>query len=217
MVLKAYCGGRRGTANWVRSNMFISAFILVICTAAMIQFAVFSWRAGLLRTIATEPVGEQAELTAEISRNLLNGKDFADASSLQGLCPDLKRGRVNLRSVQVYYSLLKAMSRLGDLIVAPGANGFGGWTSREMALCTQYTAAVLSQRPGPRSSGCSQNHRHPVPSEGRRPSSTGQVDQDGRRRLASTPACRGSCPARRGTFASAQHRPTNRSGQAALT
>jgi hypothetical protein len=126
--------------------MFISASIFVICFAAMVQFAVFSWRAGLLRTIATEPVGDQAELTAEICRNLLNGKDFADVSSLQGLCPDLKNGRVNLRTVRVYYSFLKAMSRVGDLIVAPGANGFGGWTSREMALCTQYTAAVLSQR-----------------------------------------------------------------------
>jgi len=126
--------------------MFISAFILVICSAATIQFAVFSWRAGLLRTIATEPGGEQAELTAEASRNLLNGKDFSDISTLQGLCPDLKNGRVNLRSVRVYYSFMKAMSGLGDLIVTPGANGFGGWTSREMALCTQYTAAVLSQR-----------------------------------------------------------------------
>ena len=126
--------------------MFISAFILVISFAAMVQFAVFSWRAGLLRTIATEPIGDQAEVTAEISRNLLNGRDFADVASLQGLCPDLKNGRVKLRSVRVYYSFLKAMSRLGDMIVAPGADGFGGWTGREMALCTQYTAAVLTQR-----------------------------------------------------------------------
>jgi hypothetical protein len=126
--------------------MFISAFILVICFAAMVQFAIFGWRAGLLRTIATEPIGDQAEMTAELSRNLLNGKDFADITSLQGLCPDLKNGRVNLRSVRVYYSFLKTMNGLGDLIVAPGADGFGGWTNREMALCTQYTAAVLSQR-----------------------------------------------------------------------
>jgi hypothetical protein len=126
--------------------MFISAFILVICFAAMVQFAVFSWRAGLLRTIATAPIGEQAELTAAESCNLLNGKNFSDISSLQGLLPDLKNGRVNLRSVRIYYSFLKAMSRLGDLIVSPGADGFGGWTGREMALCTQYTAAVLSQR-----------------------------------------------------------------------
>ena len=126
--------------------MCISAFSLVICSAAMVQFAVFGWRAGLLRTIATEPIGDQAEITAEISRNLLNGKDFSEIASLQGLCPDLKNGRVKLRSVRVYYSFLKAMNRLGDFIVAPGADGFGGWTNREMAMCTQYTAAVLAQR-----------------------------------------------------------------------
>jgi hypothetical protein len=146
LVLSFYCRGQRGAANWVRSNMFISAFILVICFAAMVQFAVFSWRAGLLRTIAAEPVGDQAEVTAEASRNLLNGKDFAEINSLQSLLPDLKSGRLNLGSVRVYYSFLKAMNRLGDFIVAPGADGFGGWTNREMAMCTQYTAAVLSQR-----------------------------------------------------------------------
>ena len=126
--------------------MFISAFILVICSAAMVQFAVFSWRAGLLRTIATEPIGEQSAETAAISHNILNRKDFADVSTLQGLCPDLQKASASLRTVRAYYSFLRVMNRLGDLIVAPGAEGFGGWTSREMALCTQYTAAVLSQR-----------------------------------------------------------------------
>src|ERR1700677_3373926 len=119
LVLTFYCCGRRGKANWVRSNMFISAFILVISFAAMVQFAVFTWRAGLLRTIATEPIGDRAEVTAEISRNLLNGRDFSEVASLQGLCPDLKKGRGKIRSVRLYYSFLKAMNRLGDLIVAP--------------------------------------------------------------------------------------------------
>ena len=126
--------------------MFISAFILVICSAAMVQFAAFGWRAGLLRTIASEPLGERAEQTAAMSRNLLNGKDFADVSTLQGLCPDLREASANLRSVRLYYSFLRLLNQLGDFVVAPGAEGFGGWTSREMALCTQYTAAVLSQR-----------------------------------------------------------------------
>src|ERR1700691_6552184 len=127
-VPTGYCHGRRRRANWVRSNMFISAFILVICSAAMIQFAVFSWRAGFLRTIATEPAGDQAELTAEICRNLLDGKDFADVSSLQGLCPDLKNGRVSLRTVRVYYSFLLGKFQLGFVLVAPGVVRFGGWT-----------------------------------------------------------------------------------------
>src|ERR1700678_3838671 len=110
LVRTGYCRGRRRRANWVRSNMFISAFILVICFAAMVQFAVFTWRAGLLRTIATEPIGDQAEVTAEISRKLLNGKEFSEISGLQSLLPDLKNSRVNLRSVRVYYSFLKAMN-----------------------------------------------------------------------------------------------------------
>ena len=58
----------------------------------------------------------------------------------------MKKASGSLRSVRVYYSFLKLMNRLGDAIVAPGAEGFGGWTNREMALCTRYTAAVLSQR-----------------------------------------------------------------------
>ncbi|MFZ3217695.1 MAG: hypothetical protein WA192_16675 [Candidatus Acidiferrales bacterium] len=126
--------------------MFISASILVICFAAMVQFAVFSWRAGLLRTIASQPAGEQADLAAALSHNLLNGKDFAEVAAVQGLCPDLKAASSSLRSVRVYYSFLKLLHRLGDFIVAPGAEGFGGWTSHEMALCTRYTAAVLAQR-----------------------------------------------------------------------
>ena len=110
------------------------------------QAKVGSRRTGLLRTIATEPIGDRANVTAEISGNLLNGRDFSEVASLQGLCPDLKNGRVKLRPVRTYYSFLKAMNRLGDLIVAPGADGFGDWTEREMALCAQYTAAVLTQR-----------------------------------------------------------------------
>ena len=56
--------------------MFISAFILVICIAAMIQFAVFSWRAGLLRTIATEPVGDAGRA---------DGRDLPQSAEWKGL------------------------------------------------------------------------------------------------------------------------------------
>ena len=56
--------------------MLIAAFILVISTAALIQFAVFTWRAGLLR-VASEPILDQSEAdSGKKSRNLLNGKDF---------------------------------------------------------------------------------------------------------------------------------------------
>ncbi len=127
--------------------MLIAAFILVISTAAMVQFAVFTWRAGLLR-VASEPLLDQVEAdSTEASRNLLNGKDFKEVLARQDLCPDLDTGSApSLRPVRTYYSLLRALHGLGNLIVSPGAPGFGGWTQREMALCTRYAAVVLSHR-----------------------------------------------------------------------
>ncbi len=126
--------------------MLIAAFILVISTAAMVQFAVFSWRAGLLR-VASEPLLDQSEASVEASRNLLNAKGFKEVLARQDLCPDLDTGSApSLRPVRMYYSLLRALHGLGNLIVSPGAPGFGGWTQREMALCTRYTAVVLSHR-----------------------------------------------------------------------
>ena len=126
--------------------MLIAAFILVISTAAMVQFAVFSWRAGLLR-VASEPLLDQSEASVEASRNLLNAKDFKEVLARQDLCPDLDTGSApSLRPVRIYYSVLRALHGLGNLIVSPGAPGFGGWTQREMALCTRYAAVVLSHR-----------------------------------------------------------------------
>jgi hypothetical protein len=126
--------------------MLIAAFILVISTAAMVQFAVFSWRSGLLR-LASEPIADQADVSNEASHNLLTGKDFKEVLARQDLCPNLETGSApSLRPVRIYYSALRLLNGLGNLIVSPGAPGFGGWTQREMALCTRYAAVVLSQR-----------------------------------------------------------------------
>jgi hypothetical protein len=127
--------------------MLIAAFILVISTAAMVQFAVFTWRAGLLR-VASEPILDQDEAdSTEASHKLLNGKDFKEVLARQDLCPDLDTGSApSLRLVRAYYSALRVLHLVGDLIVSPGAPGFGGWTDREMALCARYAAVVLSNR-----------------------------------------------------------------------
>jgi hypothetical protein len=125
--------------------MLIASFILVMSLAATVQFAVFIWRVGLLR-VAAQPVSES--LAVDASVNLLNTNDFAAATAIQGLCPDLEGNSPlpKLRTVRLYFSFLKLAKRAGEFIVAPGAPGFGGWTTREMALCTRYATVVLSQR-----------------------------------------------------------------------
>jgi hypothetical protein len=123
----------------------ISAFIFVISTLALIQFGVFTWRAGLLR-VAAESMADQADYV-NADGNSLSGNDFQEVLARHELCPDLKGGKTRgLRLVQVYYNCMRVLNKLGDVIVSPGAPGFGDWTQREMALCARYTAAVLSQR-----------------------------------------------------------------------
>jgi hypothetical protein len=125
--------------------MLISILIFVTSLAATAQFAVFILRVGLLR-VASQSVPDSG-LAAELSVNLLNTNDFVGASAIQRLCPDLASNPIpKLRSIRLYFSFLKIAKRVGDFVVAPGAPGFGGWTNREMALCTRYATVVLSQR-----------------------------------------------------------------------
>jgi hypothetical protein len=124
--------------------MLIAAFILVISVAAMIQFAVFSWRASLLRTVS-EPLTNEADGTPEPCLNLLSFSSFHEVLAVyRDLCPDLgTAGASNLRAVRLYYALMSFLGHVGASIV-PAAGA--GWTQREMALCTQYATVRLSQR-----------------------------------------------------------------------
>jgi hypothetical protein len=125
--------------------MLIAILIFVTSLAATVQFGVFIWRTGLLR-VAAQPVPDSG-LAAELSANLLKTNDFAAARAVQSLCPELESNPVpKLRSVRLYFGFLKISKKIGDFVVAPGAPGFGGWTGREMALCTRYATVVLSQR-----------------------------------------------------------------------
>jgi hypothetical protein len=122
--------------------MLVAAFMLVISVAAMVQFAVFTWRAGLLR-VAAEPLPGEA---SDASSNLLNQNDFQDASTIQEICPALSASSVaNLKPVRLYHNFLSAVNAIGSFVV-PTSSDWLGWTEREMALCTRYSNVVLSRR-----------------------------------------------------------------------
>ncbi len=115
--------------------------MLVISVAAMVQFAVFTWRAGLLRVAAEALPGQ-----ADNADNPLNQNDFADASAIQELCPALSAtSTASLTPVRLYHSFLSALNSIGSALL-PGSGEWLGWTEREMALCTRYSNVVLSRR-----------------------------------------------------------------------
>jgi hypothetical protein len=124
--------------------MLIAAFILVISIAALMQFAVFAWRASLLRTVSERFVDE-ADATLQPHPNLLTSSSFQEVVAVYDeLCPELEAGSTpNLGAVSFYYALLGFVNRVGGLFLP--AEGFR-WTHREMALCAQYATVRLSQR-----------------------------------------------------------------------
>ncbi len=125
--------------------MLAAAFILVFSVVAMIQFAVFSWRAGLMR-VASQPLASPSASDAAISDNSLNQNDFADVSSVNEICPALSASSsFNLTLVRAYHGMLSGMNAVAAAIV-PSSEEWMGWTHREMALCTRYSNVVLSQR-----------------------------------------------------------------------
>lgn len=124
--------------------MLIAAFILVISIAALLQFAVFAWRASLLRTVSERFVDE-ADATLQPHPNLLISSSFQEVVAVyDDLCPELEGGSTpHLHAVSFYYALMGLVNRVGGLFLP--ADGFR-WTNREMALCTQYATVRLSQR-----------------------------------------------------------------------
>jgi len=122
--------------------MLVASLIFVISIAAMIQFAAFTWHAGLLR-VASEPVEIEAEAAVALSNNSLQISDFRNVAAYQKLCPDLAGGQASeLRSVRLYYRFLQFLTSLSGSLFPPES----GWAHREMALCTRYAGVVLSQR-----------------------------------------------------------------------
>lgn len=113
-----------------------AALIFAISAAALAQFGVFTWRAGLL-SLAEQPLSEQICEIAGISANSIGQKDFETLSSLHKVCPELKQASRELWSVRVYYQVVRSLGWLG---------GSKPWASREMALCTRYVAVVIDQR-----------------------------------------------------------------------
>jgi hypothetical protein len=120
--------------------MLIASIIFVLSFAAMIQFAVLSWRAGLL-SVASQPLAFESDLLADLSRKALNTGSFHAVRDYQKLCPNFRQEGVagpGLRTVGAYFRILQAATHFGSVA--------SSWAQNEMATCTRYAAVQLSQR-----------------------------------------------------------------------
>ncbi|MGH9762773.1 MAG: hypothetical protein ACREDR_41680 [Blastocatellia bacterium] len=121
--------------------MLIAAFIFVMAVAALLQFGVWSWRAGLLRGAALEHSFSLDVQSNPVAQILLESQDFPEVMGYQKLCPELGGGS-GLRAVSLYYRLVRMLGVAGDMMFP----SVPAWAGREMALCTRYAAVVMVRR-----------------------------------------------------------------------
>jgi hypothetical protein len=120
----------------------ISALILVISMLALIQFAVYSWRAAIL-TIAFRPISERTRATLGVVCNEnVESADFAGAAQWLALSPSLDGNDEGTRSVRAYAFAVRAAGAILSMMTPTGSE----WAEREVANCTRYMAVLMDAR-----------------------------------------------------------------------
>lgn len=118
-----------------------SALILAISTAALIQFAVFYWRA-VVAGIAAQPVSVQVLAAIHLGSEKLSGEDYRPLAQLHKLTPDLCAESSGLGLVPLYFKFIHAVGRLAAGRVA----SLAAWAECERALCARYAAVQVGRR-----------------------------------------------------------------------
>jgi hypothetical protein len=121
--------------------MIIASLIFVISLAAVVQFTVLSWRAGVLK-LASEALAPEWEAAASGAPNSFIPKGFRSITAYSQLCPELGGWGMSFRSLQLYYRLVELVDSLAKACSFKNLD----WTNREMALCTRCAAVMLSHR-----------------------------------------------------------------------
>jgi hypothetical protein len=136
-----YCVWQSWKRDYERPKMLIAALIFVISIATVIQFAVLSWRAGLLRVASDKVAAEWEPLTQSGAKSVISN-DFIDITAYSKLCPDLGAGSApHFRSLRLYYRFLQLLERFAPKLIPQALS----WADREMALCTRCAAVMLSR------------------------------------------------------------------------
>jgi hypothetical protein len=118
-----------------------SAMLFTISVVALLQFAIYYWRA-ILSATAGQPVSEQVLSAARVQNGLVTRHDFGTLAGLHDLTPDLHPGRSGLGPVRLYYRIVDAI----DAIVGQRMPALAAWSERELAICARYAAVQIDRR-----------------------------------------------------------------------
>jgi hypothetical protein len=118
-----------------------SAVLLSMSIVAMMQFALYYWRA-VISAVATQPISSRVLETVQLADSDVNGNDFEKLASWLALTPVLNAGGSGLGSVRTYFNAVRhAENVFGSIFPA-----IARWGRSERTLCARYAAVLIDQR-----------------------------------------------------------------------
>lgn len=118
-----------------------AAMLLLISTIALLQFAVYYWRA-VLSGVAAQPISARVLDSVHAEGGRLAGAHFPMLYELHNLTPELQSPAPGLGLVRAYYAGLNAADRL----FAQHFPQFANWSAREQVVCARYAAVQIDRR-----------------------------------------------------------------------
>jgi hypothetical protein len=109
------------------------ALILAISIVALLQFALYYWRAILAEAVA-QSVSEEVRTAAHIERVDITGKDFEVLSAIHHVVT----GSGGLGFVPLYYRMVDTIGATVPFIAT--------WAEREKLICAHYVGVQIDWR-----------------------------------------------------------------------
>jgi hypothetical protein len=119
----------------------MASFILLFSAGALAQFFV-SYCRSILVTYSKVELSPEALEVAGITLDQIHGGEFARLLGLVRIAPDPGDDRMELRTVKLYYSLV----RLAGFALSPFVSAVRDWSERESARCAYFVAVALDRR-----------------------------------------------------------------------
>lgn len=118
-----------------------AAILFTIATLALLQFALYYWRA-LLAGVASQPVSERVLEAAHLEDDHFCGADYQRLANLHEMTPELKSGNSGLGLASAYFELVRTLgAAFGKMSPAVMS-----WSEREGALCARFAAVQIDRR-----------------------------------------------------------------------
>jgi hypothetical protein len=115
----------------------ITSILLVFSMAAIIQFAIYYWRATIA-VAPKAPASDRLRAAAGLSTNSPSSRDFRAILKVHEFAREMGCPGPKFRAVRAYYWTIEKVGRI--------IPSMGHWAEAEMTMCTQYVATLVDQQ-----------------------------------------------------------------------